>query len=128
VLIHGIGQNIRDWIHVSDHVRGIHQAIQYGQIGEVYNIGGGEKSEFANMEMAKTICDFVDEERHERIGTSRELITLTDNRPGNDRRYSMNTAKLQLKIGWKPTIKLKSGLRQTVKWYINNPIYCEKAR
>jgi dTDP-glucose 4,6-dehydratase len=128
VLIHGTGQNVRDWIHVSDHVRGIHQAIQFGHVGEIYNIGGGKKSERTNIEIAEMICDFIDQERHERVGTSRELITLTNNRPGNDLRYSMNTTKLQLQTGWKPIVKLKAGLRETVKWYVNNPIYCEKAR
>jgi len=119
VLIHGTGQNIRDWIHVTDHVRGLVEVFHHGAIGETYNIGGGPDSERTNQELAQTICDLYDELTHRSPGTSRQLLTFVTDRPGNDLRYSMNTDKLQRISTWKPEIALETGLRETIQWYVN---------
>ncbi|MCL2119793.1 MAG: dTDP-glucose 4,6-dehydratase [Planctomycetaceae bacterium] len=120
VLIHGTGQNIRDWIHVDDHVRAIHAALERSEVGEVYNIGGGPDSERSNLEMAETICDLVDEMLGHEKHASRNTITFVTDRPGNDLRYAMDTSKFYHQTGWKPEISLEIGLRDTVQWYIEN--------
>jgi len=120
VQVHGTGQNIRDWIHVDDHVRAIHAVLERGEIGAVYNIGGGSGSERTNFEIAEAICDFVDEVLGRKRHTSRSQITYVADRPGNDLRYAMDTSKLYHQTGWQPEISLETGLRDTVKWYIEN--------
>ena len=120
VQIHGTGENVRDWIHVDDHVRAIHAVLERGEVGEVYNIGGGSESERTNLEIAEMICDLADEilgcEKH----ASRNQIAFVADRPGNDLRYAMDTSKLYRHTGWQPEISLATGLRDTVKWYANN--------
>ncbi|MCL2348522.1 MAG: dTDP-glucose 4,6-dehydratase [Planctomycetaceae bacterium] len=120
VLIHGTGQNVRDWIHVDDHVRAIQAVIEQGKPGEMYNIGGGSESERTNLQIAEMICDFVDECLDNTPHHSRDLITFVKDRPGNDFRYSMDSSKLDRHTGWKQEISLETGLRDTVKWYIEN--------
>lgn len=120
VLIHGTGQNVRDWIHVHDHVRAIQAILERGTVGEIYNIGGGSDSERTNLEIAETICNLVDEVLEQKNRPSRNLITFVEDRPGNDLRYAMDTSKLYHLTGWKPEISLENGLRDTVKWYIEN--------
>ena len=127
VLIHGNGQNIRDWIHVCDHTRAIVTTVNEGCLGEVYNVGGGIDSEKTNLEMAELICDCVDDLREDLPGTSRELIRFVQDRPGNDHRYSMDTAKLCHDTGWQTTIPFEVGLIETVNWYIKNNDYCERS-
>jgi len=126
VLIHGDGQNIRDWIHVRDHSQGILHAVNKGRMGEVYNVGGGTDSEKTNLQMAELICDCIDDLRSDPAGTSRKLICFVEDRPGNDLRYSMNTLKLQQETRWQTTIPFEVGLMETVKWYLNNNDYCER--
>jgi len=120
VLIHGTGQNVRDWIHVNDHVRAIQAILECGKVGEVYNIGGGADSERTNLEIAETICDLADEIIGREKHSSRNRITFVADRPGNDLRYAMDTSKLYHQTGWKPEISLENGLPDTVKWYIEN--------
>jgi dTDP-glucose 4,6-dehydratase len=122
ILIHGTGQNIRDWIHVGDHVRAIQSVLENGNPGEVYNIGGGANSERTNLEIAEMICDGVDELRGETY--SRGLITFTEDRPGNDRRYSMDTRKIYHQTGWMPEMPLEAGIHDTVRWYAGHREYC----
>ncbi len=126
VLLHGSGQNIRDWIHVRDHTKAIIAAADEGRLGEVYNIGAGPENEKTNQEIVELICDCVDEIREEPVGTSRNLIRFVQDRPGNDRRYSMDTAKLHHDTGWQTTIPFEIGLMETVKWYLENNDYCER--
>jgi dTDP-glucose 4,6-dehydratase len=122
ILIHGNGQNIRDWVYVSDHVRALQSVLENGLPGEVYNIGGGANSERTNLEIAEMICDCVDELRD---GTSsRDLITFTEDRPGNDRRYSMATQKIYQQTAWMPEMPLETGIRDTVRWYAEHREYC----
>ena len=120
VLIHGTGMNVRDWVHVHDHVRAIQAVLERGEDGEVYNVGGGSDSERTNLEIAETICDLADEILGREQHTSRNKITFVEDRPGNDLRYAMDTSKLYHQTGWKPEISLETGLRDTVKWYIEN--------
>jgi dTDP-glucose 4,6-dehydratase len=120
VLIHGDGSNIRDWLYVKDHVKAIIAVMKHGIPGEIYNIGAGLKSEFSNLAMAEMICDMVDEILGRSQGTSKLLITFVQDRPGNDQRYSMNSAKLYECSSWQPKTQLNDGLRTTVEWYVKN--------
>jgi len=120
VLIHGTGKNVRDWIHVHDHVRAVYAILERGEVGEVYNVGGGADSERTNLEIAETICDLTDEILGREQHASQNRITFVADRPGNDLRYAMDTSKLYHQTGWKPEISLEIGLRDTVKWYIEN--------
>ena len=104
--VYGDGLNVRDWIHVQDHCRGIDVIIQKGVPGEVYNIGANE--EVANIDLVKRILDC--------IGKPYELITYVDDRLGHDRRYAINSGKLQT-LGWKPQCTLEDTLGEVVEWY-----------
>lgn len=104
--VYGDGLNVRDWIHVLDHCRGIDTILQTGTPGEVYNIGANE--EVANIDLVKRILDC--------LGKSYELITYVDDRLGHDRRYAINSGKLQT-LGWKPEYTLGDTLREVVEWY-----------
>ena len=106
--VYGDGLNVRDWIHVLDHCRGINTILQRGQVGEVYNIGANE--EVANIDLVKRILDCV--------GKPYELITYVDDRLGHDRRYAVNSGKLQT-LGWKPECTLEDTLGNVVEWYRN---------
>lgn len=124
ILIHGSGENVRDWLHVEDHVRAIQAVLEHGTLGEVYNIGGGPNSECTNLEMAERICHVVSELQGTPVDDRLKHITLTRDRPGNDFRYSMNSTKLQNATGWKPTVSLETGIKSTVDWYIRHREYC----
>jgi dTDP-glucose 4,6-dehydratase len=107
--LYGDGQQVRDWLHVDDHCRGIDRLIEYGIPGETYNIGGG--AEVTNVELTQRILDL--------LGKPHSLIRSVDDRPGHDRRYSLDTRKLRA-LGWAPEVALGDGLEQTVKWYADN--------
>jgi dTDP-glucose 4,6-dehydratase len=107
--VYGDGQQIRDWIHVLDHCSGIDAALHQGQPGEAYNVGGG--NERTNLFITSTILEL--------LGKPATLITYVKDRPGHDRRYSLDTAKLR-GLGWQPKIDLETGLKATVDWYLNN--------
>lgn len=126
VLLHGNGQNVRDWIHVRDHCQAILHAVNHGRLGEVYNIGGGLSSEKSNLQIVEFLCDCVDELRDDPIMTSRKLIQFVEDRPGNDFRYSMDALKLQQETRWQTTIPFEVGLMETVKWYLDNNDYCTR--
>ncbi len=109
VPIYGDGLYVRDWIHVLDHCRAIDVIIHKGSPGEVYNIGAGEQ--WANINLAKIILKILDKPE--------SLLTSVKDRPGHDRRYAIDSTKLQKNLGWKPAISLEKGLVDTVQWYIN---------
>ena len=113
--VYGDGQQIRDWMHVLDHCSGIDTAMHKGQLGEVYNVGGGGE-EHVNLEITQMILKLT--------GKPDTLIKYVVDRPGHDRRYSLATDKLQA-LGWKPQYTLEEGLRQTVDWYANNRAWWE---
>jgi dTDP-glucose 4,6-dehydratase len=115
--IYGDGMNIRDWIHVEDHVRGIYLAIEKGIIGEKYCFGGN--AEKTNIELVKLICSYIDEMRPREKGKSyAELITFVKDRPGHDRRYAVNDTKAIKELGYKREYDFNTGLKHTVEWYL----------
>ena len=117
--IYGDGQNVRDWLHVSDHCAAIRCALERGQPGEVYNIGSS--NEKTNLEVLHRLCDLLDEGKPRRDGKSyREQITFVKDRPGHDRRYAIDASKIERELGWKPTETFESGLRKTIRWYLEN--------
>jgi dTDP-glucose 4,6-dehydratase len=116
--VYGDGRNVRDWLYVEDHCEAIAAVLRGGRPGETYNIGGW--NEKPNIEIVQTICDLVDE-MAPRGGTSRrELITFVQDRPGHDRRYAMDARKIERELGWRPKETFESGIRKTVRWYLEN--------
>lgn len=108
--IYGDGLNIRDWLYVEDHCSAIDLVIHNGVIGEVYNIGGN--NERTNMHIVKTIL--------EELGKPESLITYVQDRPGHDRRYGIDPAKITNELGWKPKHTFETGIKETIQWYLNN--------
>jgi dTDP-glucose 4,6-dehydratase len=122
--VYGDGMNVRDWLFVEDHCAAIRVVLRDGRIGETYNIGGN--SERTNIEVANAICDLVDEMRpHVAAGSRRELIAFVQDRPGHDRRYAIDASKLSRELGWKPAERFESGLRKTVRWYLDHSSWVE---
>ena len=121
--IYGDGANVRDWIFVEDHCRGVLEVLRRGRPGEKYNLGG--RSERTNLQVVDALCDILQEERP-REGTSyRDLKKFVADRPGHDRRYAIDDSKVQDELGWTPRHDFESGLRATVRWYLSNRAWCE---
>lgn len=118
--VYGDGQQIRDWLHVEDHCEAIHTVVTKGSSGSTYNIGGNNQP--ANLTIVETICDILDELKPHDNGTSyHSLIHFVQDRPGHDRRYAMDSGKIERELGWRPRHSLTEGLRDTVEWYLSNP-------
>ena len=125
--VYGDGMNVRDWLFVEEHCAAIRAVLANGRVGETYNIGGN--SERANIEVVQTICDLVDEMRPRAGAASRrDLITYVKDRPGHDRRYAIDASKLSRELGWQPAAEFESGLRKTVRWYLDNSAWVESIR
>lgn len=105
--VYGSGQNVRDWIHVTDHCRGIDAAMRHGRVGEVYNFGG--RTEKTNLEITHLLLDLLQRPR--------ELIRYVTDRPGHDLRYAVDSTKAETELGWKPQVAFLQGLRETIAWY-----------
>lgn len=122
IPVYGQGENVRDWLHVEDHVRGLMAALAGGRPGETYNIGGD--SERTNLQVVKTICEALDElvpmER-----PYHQLITFVADRPGHDLRYAVDAGKIRNELGWAPKRTFETALRETVAWYLDNREWCE---
>jgi len=117
--IYGDGQQIRDWLYVKDHCSAIRRVLEAGKVGEVYNIGGW--NEKANLDVVKTLCAILDEESPRADGRSyAEQITFVKDRPGHDRRYAIDASKIERELGWKPAETFESGIRKTVRWYLDH--------
>lgn len=117
--IYGDGQQIRDWLYVKDHCAAIRRVLLEGQLGETYNVGGW--NEKTNLDVVNALCDLLDEMDPRADGGSyREQITYVADRPGHDRRYAIDAEKIERELGWKPLETFESGLRKTVRWYIDN--------
>ncbi len=116
--VYGKGANVRDWLHVSDHVDAIDAILRQGRGGETYCVGG--RAEKNNMTVVETICDLVDESLDRGQGTAREQITFVTDRPGHDFRYAIDPSKLENELGWTQAHSFEQGMRETVDWYLNN--------
>lgn len=117
--IYGTGANIRDWLFVEDHARALELVARTGTVGESYLIGG--RAERTNLQVVETICDLLDTMRPRRSGAShRDLIAFVDDRPGHDRRYAIEPARIENELGWKPQETFETGLAATVNWYLAN--------
>ena len=119
--IYGDGQQIRDWLFVEDHVQALYLVLTKGRVGENYNIGGN--CEKTNLEVVKTICKLLEElapNKPNHIKYYEDLMTFVKDRPGHDVRYSLDCSKIHAELGWQPQITFEQGLRQTVKWYLEN--------
>jgi dTDP-glucose 4,6-dehydratase len=134
--VYGRGENVRDWLHVDDHVVALLLVLERGRLGETYLIGGG--GERRNLAVVETIADLVDEldagrqpsaisHQPSAVGR-RRLITFVADRPGHDLRYAIDSTKLRTELGWKPAHTFESGLRATVAWYLANRTWWERVR
>jgi dTDP-glucose 4,6-dehydratase len=118
IPIYGDGKNIRDWLYVLDHCKGIDLAFHKGRSGETYNIGG--RNERTNMDIARKICGLLDQERPGKDGKSYlELISFVEDRAGHDKRYAIDASKIENELGWKAEENFDSGIVKTVGWYLN---------
>lgn len=108
--VYGTGENVRDWLYVEDHCSAIDLIIRKGRVGEVYNIGG--HNEKTNLEVVKTIL--------KELGKGKDLITFVKDRPGHDRRYAIDPAKIHRELGWLPQTSFAEGIKKTIKWYLDN--------
>lgn len=117
--VYGDGRQVRDWLYVEDHCRAIRLVIERGRPGETYHIGGGVQP--TNLEVVEHLCRLLDGARPESPHTPhRTLIRFVADRPGHDRRYAMDTRKIEAELGWKPAETLASGLEKTVRWYLEH--------
>ncbi len=116
VPVYGDGQNVRDWLYVIDHCRAIDMIIEKGRPGEVYNVGGN--NEKTNLEITKIILNF--------LGKSEDLIVFVDDRLAHDRRYAIDSSKLQSELGWKPSVTFEEGIAKTFDWYENHKEWRDK--
>ncbi|MCE2725296.1 MAG: dTDP-glucose 4,6-dehydratase [Planctomycetaceae bacterium] len=117
--IYGDGRQVRDWLYVGDHCAAIRRVLEAGVPGEVYNVGGA--SEMANIDVVHTLCGILDELQPRADGRSyREQITFVKDRPGHDRRYAIDATKIATTLGWRPAETFASGIRRTVRWYLDH--------
>ncbi|MEM9280238.1 MAG: dTDP-glucose 4,6-dehydratase [Verrucomicrobiota bacterium] len=119
--VYGDGSQIRDWLYVEDHAVALLEVLEKGANGETYNIGG--HNEMKNLEVVLALCDLLEEQVPDAMldGKSfRDLITFVEDRPGHDRRYAIDASKMEQQLGWKPAETFETGLRKTVRWYLEN--------
>ncbi|PKU25441.1 dTDP-glucose 4,6-dehydratase [Telmatospirillum siberiense] len=116
--VYGSGSNIRDWLYVEDHAQALRLVVEQGEPGQSYNIGG--HNERTNLQVVEAVCDLLDEFSPIQEGPRRRQITFVADRPGHDRRYAIDSAKIQRELGWTPKENFESGLRKTVRWYLDN--------
>ena len=121
INVYGNGKQIRDWLHVEDHIEAINKIIHEGKQGETYNIGGNNEKQ--NIEVINLLCDYLDQlikKKPNKIDSFKELINFVKDRPGHDLRYAIDGSKILKDLSWKPSISFEDGLLKTVKWYIDN--------
>lgn len=123
--IYGKGDQIRDWLYVEDHARALYTVVTQGVAGETYNIGGHNEKQ--NLDVVHTICDLLDE-IVPKEGSYRDQITYVTDRPGHDRRYAIDADKISRELGWKPQETFESGIRKTVRWYLDNQRWVENVK
>jgi len=125
IPVYGDGGNVRDWLYVEDHCRGIDAVLQDGMPGAVYNIGG--INEWRNLDIVERICARLDE-LQPGAAPYRELISFVEDRPGHDRRYAIDATRMQQELGWRPAHDFESGLEATLRWYLENREWCDRVR
>ncbi len=135
--IYGDGQNVRDWLHVDDHCHGIELVLEQGRCGETYNIG--TRNELNNLELVNRLCDSMDRIFAQDTGLAtryrssppangnscKSQITFVRDRPGHDRRYAINSEKIEAELGFRANVTFDQGLEQTIRWYVDNDAWCQ---
>jgi dTDP-glucose 4,6-dehydratase len=116
--IYGDGMNVRDWIHVRDHCAAIDKVLQHGKIGEIYNVGA--RQEMPNLDIVRLIL--------KELGKGEDLITFVKDRPGHDRRYAIDSTKIERELGWRPEVPFAQGIKETVEWYRRNSVWVQHVR
>ena len=124
--VYGQGVNVRDWLHVDDHVRALRTVLERGTPGETYNVGGN--GERRNLDVVEQVCDTVAGIQGRSAADLRKLITFVEDRPGHDLRYAIDASKIQRELGWRPKETFESGLKGTVSWYASNRRWCERVQ
>ncbi len=122
--VYGDGRQIRDWLHVEDHCDALHAVLSGGGAGEIYAIGG--ENEQRNIDIVIAICAAVDAELGRAPGTAEKLIRYVPDRPGHDRRYAMDSAKIQKELGWRPKKTFGNSITEIVQWYLDSSKWTEK--
>ena len=115
--VYGDGQNVRDWLYVADHCDAVRLVLAKGRVGETYNIGGN--AEKKNLDLVHALCALLDEMKPRKGGRYAELIAFVKDRPGHDRRYAIDAAKIRRELGWQPRESFETGLAKTVRWYFD---------
>lgn len=125
--VYGQGDNVRDWLYVEDHARALWLVLTTGRVGETYLIGG--HNEQTNLEVVQSLCARLDELAPRSNGESySSLITFVEDRPGHDQRYAIDASKIEQELNWKPAQTFESGLRKTVRWYLENLQWCRRVQ
>lgn len=125
--VYGDGQQIRDWLYVTDHCSAIRRVLEAGRVGETYNVGGW--NEKPNLDIVHTVCALLDELSPRKGGGSyRDQITFVKDRPGHDRRYAIDARKIERELGWKPAETFDTGIRKTVQWYLANGEWVQRVQ
>ena len=130
IPVYGKGENVRDWLFVTDHAKALYAVLTRGRAGETYNIGGNNERQ--NIELVRMICEILDEmlpisenrdlddSMRGKLNNYADLITFVEDRPGHDLRYAIDASKIENELGWKPEEDFSSGFRKTVRWYLDN--------
>jgi len=121
--VYGDGKYTRDWLYVEDHVEAIDLILHKGKFGETYNIGG--LNEWTNIDVIHLLCEIVDRKLRREVGASEKLIQFIKDRPGHDRRYAIDSSKIEKELEWKPKHNFREGLEGTVNWYLKNTEWLE---
>jgi dTDP-glucose 4,6-dehydratase len=124
--VYGDGRQVRDWLYVTDHCTAIREVLARGRVGETYNVGGW--NEQPNIEIVHAVCAQLDELRPHRDGAYARLVTHVTDRPGHDRRYAIDARKIERELGWRPAETFESGLKKTIRWYLDNSEWVERVQ
>ena len=123
--VYGDGLHVRDWLYVDDHCTALEKVLESGKLGQVYNIGGN--NEKTNLDLVTILCGALDELIPDSpYKPHKSLIKFVDDRPGHDRRYAIDAGKIKKELDWEPSESLDTGLKKTIKWYLNNPQWIER--
>lgn len=118
IPIYGKGDNVRDWLYVEDHADALLLVLENAEVGRSYNIGG--ENERTNLELVETICSILDQKRPKTSGSYKDQISFVPDRPGHDKRYAIDPARIRDELGWRPSVTVEEGLEKTVQWYLDN--------